>query len=150
MSRRTAVSFRVLLASALAAVAITASITGQQAPSVFTTEQAAAGQQLYQSTCAGCHMPDLAGRNEAPPLAGPNFMSAWRMRTTRDLLEYISTQMPPGGASLSRAQYITIAAYVLAANGATPGTQSLADTTAVLIGAVATGRPQVGGAAAAG
>src|SRR5262249_58604671 len=62
----------------IAATALAASATflaAQQAPSVFTVDQAAAGRAAYQANCASCHMPDLAGRNEAPPLAGGTFMN---------------------------------------------------------------------------
>ena len=33
---------------------------------------------LYQARCAGCHLADLGGRNDAPPLAGASFLSVWR------------------------------------------------------------------------
>ena len=55
-------------------------------PPSYTAAQAAAGRAAYQASCASCHLPDLAGRNEAPQLAGNNFMNTWRARTTRDLL----------------------------------------------------------------
>jgi mono/diheme cytochrome c family protein len=29
---------------------------------VFTADQAAAGRAVYQTSCAGCHMPDLGGQ----------------------------------------------------------------------------------------
>ena len=49
-------------------------VNAQQAAGVFTIEQATAGRAVYQANCASCHLPDLAGRNEAPQLAGGNFM----------------------------------------------------------------------------
>src|SRR6185436_16921526 len=67
-----------------------AAILGRQQ----TSPQITAGRTLYQTNCAGCHMPDLGGRNEAPPLAGANFMSTWGARSTRDLLGTIQTTMP--------------------------------------------------------
>ena len=77
----------------------------RQAPrtaAVFTAAQATAGQAVYQANCASCHLPDLAGQNEAPPLAGANFMRTWGTRTTRDLVEYMAGddaagQAEPGG-----------------------------------------------------
>ena len=73
----------VLVALAIAAAMGIALLAGQPAQTgVFTAEQAAAGRAAYQTTCAGCHMPDLGGRNEAPQLAGSNFMSTWRTRST--------------------------------------------------------------------
>src|SRR6185369_13660893 len=88
-----------LVLCAAGAVAI---VSGQQAAgtAVFTAEQAAAGRAAYQANCASCHMPDLGGRNEAPPLAGVNFMNTWGSRTTRDLFDYMSTTMPPSGSTL--------------------------------------------------
>src|SRR6266550_9289499 len=89
----------------------------QQPPaSVFTAEQAAAGRVAYQANCASCHLPDLAGRNEAPQLAGNNFMNTWRTRTTKDLFEFIQSTMPPTGENLSAAQYLAVTAYILQAN----------------------------------
>jgi alcohol dehydrogenase (cytochrome c) len=127
-----------MLLCAAGAVAI---VSGQQAAGtpVFTAEQAAAGRAAYQANCASCHMPDLGGRNEAPPLAGANFMNTWGSRTTRDLFDYMSTTMPPGGSTLAPDQYAAIAAYVLASNGAAAGTQPFAPATAVRIASIASG-----------
>ena len=51
---------------------------GQQRASVapFVTQQADAGRAAYQANCVSCHLPDLAGQFEAPPLTGANFMRA--------------------------------------------------------------------------
>ncbi|MBI3491193.1 MAG: PQQ-binding-like beta-propeller repeat protein [Acidobacteria bacterium] len=131
------VSLAVVSAGVLFGVAL---IAGQQPlAAVFTAEQAAAGRAAYQANCASCHLPDLAGRNEAPQLAGANFMNTWRTRTTRDLFEYIQGTMPPNAPSLDAAQYLTIATYILQANGAPAGSQAFTPTTAAPIGTVATG-----------
>src|SRR5215208_1373478 len=100
--------------------------------------QIAAGRTSYQTSCAGCHMPDLGGRNEAPQLAGANFMSTWRTRSTRDLFEFTQSTMPPSGASLPIDQYLNIIAYILQANGAGAGSQPFTAASAVPIGDVAT------------
>src|SRR5690242_19813843 len=77
------------------------------------------GASLYVSHCSGCHMPDLGGRNEAPPLAGTNFMTTWRSRSTQELLQTMRTTMHPGRPnSLTADEYRNIAAFVLASNGA--------------------------------
>ncbi len=130
---------RTLMAVAAACAAASAIVAGQQPAAVFTADQAAAGRAAYQASCAGCHMPDLAGRNEAPQLAGNNFMNTWRGRTTRDLFEYIESTMPPTGANLGAEQYLVITAYLLQANGAAAGPQPLTPTTAVPIGTIASG-----------
>jgi PQQ-dependent dehydrogenase (methanol/ethanol family) len=115
-------------------------VAGQQPPAgVFTAAQAAAGRTAYEANCANCHMPDLAGRNEAPPLAGGTFMNAWRNRSTKDLFDLISATMPPNVASLSTDQYLAIAGYILQSNGASPGAELLTPATAVSIGSIATG-----------
>jgi alcohol dehydrogenase (cytochrome c) len=127
----------------VAAVAISGVvlIAGQQASApVFTADQATAGRAAYQANCASCHLPDLGGRNEAPPLAGANFMSTWATRTTRDLFDYMSATMPPTGSTLSATDYAAITSFILQSNGATAGTQAFTPTTTVAIAGVATGR----------
>ena len=102
--------------------------------------QAAAGLSAYQVQCANCHLPNLGGRNEAPQLAGSNFMRVWSARTTRDLFTYIQSAMPPGArGSLGQETYVNLVAFILQANGARAGTQPLTPTTSASIGAVATG-----------
>ena len=131
---------RLHLALTATAVCGAALLAGQQtASTVFTAEQAAAGRASYQASCASCHLPDLAGRNEAPQLAGANFMNTWRARSTRDLFEYISSAMPPSGENLGAEQYLAITAFILQANGAAAGSQPFTATTTVPIGSVATG-----------
>jgi alcohol dehydrogenase (cytochrome c) len=115
-------------------------VMGQPAPAakVFTEEQAAAGRTAYQANCASCHLESLAGRNEAPQLAGSSFMNSWRGRTAHDLIGYIQAAMPPGnGGSLGEATYIDIAAFVLESNGARAGSQSLTAASSVIIGTIA-------------
>jgi alcohol dehydrogenase (cytochrome c) len=139
-----------LLASAASLVGLTIVAGQQPAPAaVYTIEQAAAGRAAYQASCASCHLPDMSGRNEASPLAGPNFMNTWRDETTRDLFAYISTTMPPGAATLGADTYVAITAYLLQANGAVPGSQPLTPATTVAIGTIASGERNVSPAAAA-
>ena len=115
---------------------------GQQpaSPGIYTAAQAATGRTTYQTNCAGCHLNDLRGRNEAPPLAGPNFMSAWGQKSARELFDFISATMPPGQANLPADQYVALVAYILQANGAREGSQALTATTATSIASVATGQ----------
>src|SRR5690606_4115097 len=90
----------------------------QPAPTGFTSAEAEAGRAIYQARCAGCHMPDLAGRNEASPLAGPNFLNAWVHRTAGDLRDTIKATMPPGaGGTLGDEAYASVTAFILQANG---------------------------------
>ncbi len=137
---------------ALTAVAPFAKVTsGQAAPApVYTAAQAAAGQASYQANCASCHQATLVGQNEAPALAGANFKTTWRGRTTKDLVEYMAATMPPGRPSLGEAEYLNITAFVLQANGAVAGAQPLVVATATPIGAIATGQRAAAAATPAG
>jgi alcohol dehydrogenase (cytochrome c) len=108
----------------------------------FTAEQAANGRSAYQIHCASCHRPDLRGSGEASPLAGGNFMTAWADRSPHDLFERIQGSMPPGAAgTLGETTYLSIVAYILQANGSSPGPQALTASTAQRIGSVASGQP---------
>jgi len=137
-----------LLATSAVALALAVAGAAQQpaappaaapGPATITAAQAAAGRDAYQARCASCHLPDLAGRNEAAPLVGRAFMAAWRDRTTRDLFDYIRASMPPGGATLDADEYLAITAFILRSNGAATGSTALTATTAVPIGSIATG-----------
>ncbi len=108
-----------------------------------TAQQAEAGRAAFQSQCAGCHGTDLGG-NEGPQLAGSNFVAAWGSRVARELVNTIRTTMPPANAGgLSEEAAVNLAAFILAANGATPGNQPLSASTAIPIRSVATGRPAI-------
>ena len=107
---------------------------------IHTTEQAENGRAVYTRSCAICHRTDLRGNFEAPPLAGANFLNFWGDRTPGDLAERIRLTMPPDRPGrLGDQTYLDIVAYLLQANGAPAGEQVLTSSTAVTIGAVATG-----------
>lgn len=144
-------SRQVVIASLGVALAATL-VAGQQPgpPPVFTAAQAAAGRALYQAQCSACHMPDLGGRGEAPALAGANFMTAWRTRSTQDLFAKMANGMPPTGGPLSPEQYSALAAFLLDANGAAAGPQPFAPGTLARIGDIASGQPSAQNAAATG
>lgn len=107
--------------------------TGQPPPPVFTTEQASAGKVAYSRACAKCHMPDLGGTPDAPPLSGNRFLDTWRSRTTKQLFDFVLGAMPPGGPSINgdikADTYAAILAYVLQSNGASPGETPLEPST---------------------
>ena len=134
---------RVLICAA-AAILGPVVIGGQQPPAteVFAAGQAVAGRQAYDTGCASCHRPDLAGGSEAPPLAGVNFMNEWRARSPSELAEYIQAAMPPAGPRPSLDQALSITAFILQSNGAQAGAQPLTQATVVPIGAIATGQVQ--------
>jgi len=131
---------RTIVVAAAAGVAValagagSAVVAGQTASaSVFTAEQATAGKAAYGRSCAGCHMPDLGGTPDAPPLAGSRFVDSWRTRTTKELFEFVSGAMPPGGSSMSPDTYAEILAYMFQSNGASPGTTRFEPSTALLL-----------------
>ena len=106
------------------------------AESVFTADQATAGRAAYAKHCASCHMPDLSGNTEIPPLAGAAFIDTWGTRSTKDLFDYSAEAMPYGAPSLSMESYTAITAYILQANGGVAGASALTGSTAVPISSV--------------
>ena len=127
--------------SVLAAIAVCGwvLVAQQGAEGPYTAAQAAAGRTAYQNNCAGCHAADLSGR-EGPQLAGANFMTQWGGRTAGELVGYLRATMPPGaGGALPDQTYSEIAAFILDANSARPGTRALAADSTVTIRGVASG-----------
>ena len=122
------------IAAGAALFVSSAVVTARQAPATIFTAPQADGRNVYGRICASCHMPDLSGSNDTPPLAGSVFLGTWRARTTRDLFEYLSASMPPGGASLSTESFASITAYILEANGASAGSTPFRASTAIAIG----------------
>ena len=133
-----------LLVSGVATAALGIAIaTAQPQPAangVYTADQANIGQVAFQATCAKCHQPDLSGGAEAPPLAGAQFMSAWRGRTTSELYTKIATSMPADNPrTLSDQAVGALVAFILRQNGAPAGARELTVATAIPLGQVATG-----------
>ena len=112
----------------------------QTLESVFTEEQATAGRAAYAKHCASCHMPDLSGNTEIPPLAGAVFIDTWGSRSTKNLFDYSAEAMPYGAPSLSPENYTAITAYILQANGGVAGPSALTASTAVPIRSVTAGQ----------
>jgi alcohol dehydrogenase (cytochrome c) len=130
--------------AALGILAIEPAALGQ-ATGPFTQAQVDTGRQAFADNCAACHLADLTGTNDAPALAGAAFIGAWKGRSTAALYSKISKTMPLGrGGSLDEATYTSVVAYILRANGATPGTAAFAPTTSVAIGSVANGQTPAG------
>ena len=114
---------------------------GAQPRGSFTAAQSTAGRDQYMTYCASCHLANLGGRNEAPQLAGGNFLRAWGTRSASALVRYIQANMPPGGAgSLADASCAEIAAFLLEANGAAAGAMPLSPSAAFAINSVANGQ----------
>jgi mono/diheme cytochrome c family protein len=84
---------------------------------VFTDEQAKRGQEVYTANCAHCHGNSLQGGEEAPPLAGADFIKSWSGSTVGDLVERARRSMPeddPG--TLTRQQYTDVTTFILGSN----------------------------------
>jgi len=125
----------------MVAIPAMTAISGRSQTPAYTAVQAADGLAAYQTNCASCHLADLAGRNEAPQLAGANFINAWGSRTTAELIRYIQSTMPPSNAGgLSEETYANIVAFFLQANGAPAGDRPLAASSPVRIGSAANGQ----------
>ncbi len=148
-----AIAVRLLLVALLVLAARPGVASAQ---GTYTSVQAEAGQGLYEEACAVCHLEDFQGSFEAPELAGPNFRNIWGGRPIGDLLELISTTMPPDQiGSLSDDDIASIVAYILEANDVAAGTGALttASTGTVIPGAEpvvvsdASGTPPVPGRA---
>jgi len=121
---------------AVAAGSGIAGSTDNPPAAAFTAEQAAAGRAAYGRSCARCHMPDLSGNGDVPPLSGDIFRTSWQSRSTKDLVEYLSATMPPEGPRPATETYLAISAYILQANGAATGEEPLSNATAVPLGAL--------------
>ena len=91
---------------------------------VYTTEQAARGQDTYAVLCTGCHT--------AATHTGAAFQH-WEGHSLAELFGYISTKMPknePG--SLAPEQYADLLAYLLRLNQMPVGPHELPIDTTVL------------------
>jgi alcohol dehydrogenase (cytochrome c) len=98
-----------------------------------TEEQAAAGAAAYEQNCATCHGASLRQLPDAL-LGGREFLAAWGDRGIDELIEQLSTSMPPenpGGLALQT--YVEITAYLLEANGTPADGQILTAATASII-----------------
>src|SRR5580658_8239368 len=143
---------RTIFAMTAAACAVAILLAQQRPAGPYTQEQAAAGRSIYQTSCASCHADDLSGR-EGPQLAGANFLAQWGDRTAGELISFMRSTMPPGGAALPGDSYLSVAAFILDANSARAANQALTATSNVTIRSVASGQRaaylQTGGGPAA-
>ena len=84
---------------------------------IFTTEQANRGEPLYYRECSTCHGDKLAGHEDAPPLAGPDFLDSWNGLTVGKLFDKIRLTMPKGEpGEVGVQQKADILAYILSVN----------------------------------
>ena len=94
---------------------------------VYTKEQAAKGEAVYNQQCVNCHGVGGAG-NDAPPLNDAGFAANWDTLTLEDLFKRIHDTMPITAAgTLSREDSALILAYLLQVNRFPDGTTALPD-----------------------
>ena len=128
------------LALGLLAAQAQLSCTGTSAVGPFTQAQVDTGRIAYNAACAACHGFNLQNGSHRTPLIGPGFLVAWGNRSTAEYFRYVQTRMPhrePG--TLASESYAAIVAYILAANGAQPGSETLTAETAVRINNITDG-----------
>ena len=91
-------------------------------PASYTDAQATRGQTVYESTCATCH--------QADKFVGQQFVDAWNDRRVGDFYNLVRNTMQvdnPGG--FKEQEYLDVVAYLLKANHATPGADSVSSDT---------------------
>ena len=80
---------------------------------VYSSAQAARGQQVYQAQCVSCHGSILQGGG-GPPLVGDAFLANRSSQPLKNLVDKIQKTMPfDQPDTLSRNQSIDLAAYIL-------------------------------------
>jgi mono/diheme cytochrome c family protein len=90
---------------------------------VYTEAQATRGMAAFGQSCSGCHALAAEGKS---PLVGDPFWKSFAQKSVRDLLEYVSANMPNGTpGSLSESAYNDIVALMLKSNGFPAGTAEL-------------------------
>lgn len=97
-------------------------------PASFAPAQATRGAKIYEETCGTCHQPGQ--------LVGQTFVESWNDRRVWDFYSLVRATMPldkPGG--MKDQEYLDVVAYLLQANHAAPGRDSLAADTVAMRGA---------------
>lgn len=100
----------------------------------YTEQQALRGQELYYAHCLSCHGEDMAGLDQAPPLAGPQFSGVWEGESLWALAGRIDMMPPTRPGTLSRDETVAILAYMLWYNGLPIGDVALSTEQGVLAG----------------
>jgi mono/diheme cytochrome c family protein len=122
-----------LLGSVLGAQGQSATSGATVTSGVYTSDQAKRGQAIYVDACAKCHIEDLSGGKDSPPLVGDDFLGGWKGKTVGDLFDEVRMTMPfdsPG--KLTAEQYSDVIAYIFSANKFPAGDKELAHDTAPL------------------
>jgi len=106
----------------------------------FTQTQVDSGRVAYNASCSGCHGVNLRNGTHRTSLIGPGFIAGWGDRSTWEYYRYVSYRMPDRAPnSLTPETYAVIIAYILAANGAQPGNETMTAQSSVRIDTIADG-----------
>lgn len=100
---------------------------------VYSAAQAAHGKNLYEQNCSACHLDDMSGSGEAPPLAGEGFTDSWDGHSVNEFDQTVLNTMPldnPG--SLDPGDALAIVTYIFQKNGMPVGKEALKDDAATL------------------
>ena len=121
---------RAAAAPASLALAVAAGAAASPAQDgVYTAEQSARGEALYDEQCASCHGPIRAIVPEMAALLGDHtFRNTWRGRPLGELFEFIRETMPqdaPG--TLTPPQAADLVAHILSGNRLAAGETPLPD-----------------------
>ena len=130
----------VFLSAALWPAAADISTTGTSGIGPFTLAQVDSGRDAYNAACAACHGVNLQNGTNRTSLIGPGFIAGWGQRSTWEYYRYVSYRMPNNEPnSLAPQTYAAIIAYILAANGAQPGSETMTPESSVRIDTIADG-----------
>jgi len=100
---------------------------GEEKPKISLEEQLERGEEVYDSTCAGCHGEDGSGKGRTPAVMGgsglrrkpPKHAKKRKMQfeTAADVRAFVADTMPPKKAgSLEPEDYDAVVAFLLRAN----------------------------------
>ena len=93
---------------------------------VYTEEQAARGELVYQDQCTFCHLDDLMGDAFATPLIADAFTLRWDGGTLGDLMIVTQVTMPADQPNtLTSEQVADVIAFLLKMNEYPTGDQEL-------------------------
>jgi mono/diheme cytochrome c family protein len=93
---------------------------------LFNLTQVERGRSMYAEACSNCHLPDLAGADQAPSLAGGDFLDRWEGQSLLDLVDRIRLSMPADNVgSLTTPSSTDIVVYILQVNGFPAGADEL-------------------------
>ena len=90
---------------------------------VYSEEQAAQGERLYETACGDCHGKELDGDpgQGFPALASPGFMVEWDRQTMADLVRHMHTRPNDNPGDMDPLTAVQMTAFILKRNGVPSG-----------------------------